>query len=127
MVIQSLNVGLTRAIIWTVSIVCIYHLLLTGCVGKPDLDRHRRNGIREDHSNHTIPRRRGFHRHRQDRVHPAASCGCHVGGQASGRGVRVPVGPGSWLHHSIRGLHVTGDAYQVHDRRYAVAGVSYRL
>ena len=70
-----------------------------------DPDRHRRNGIGQDDADHSVPFGGGVHDPWQDRVHSASSCGRHVRGQESRRGVWLSLGPRSRLHHPFRGLH----------------------
>lgn len=84
-----------------------------GSGGQPDPDSDRRDRVRQDHPDNAVPGGVRADGARQDRVHAAAPRGRHVRGQARGRGVRLPPGPGGRLHHPLRRLHQSGDRHQV--------------
>lgn len=83
--------------------------------GQSNLDRDRRDRIRENNSNHTVFGRGRIYGSWKNRMHPTQKGGGYVRCQKSGRRVWLQVRAGSWLHDTFRRLHRTRDQYKIHD------------
>ena len=77
--------------------------------------------VRKDDADDAVHARGRVQHVRDDRLHAAAPRGGDVGGEARERGDGTRAGEAGGVRHSLRGLHVGGDAHQVHDRRRVAA------